>query len=367
MTHAFAELDGSTLFYLALYVATMVLHVVFMQYTFAGTIVVAVAAVRRRFAPGAQRDIVALVARDWLPMAVSAAITAGIAPLLFVQLVYQQAFYTANLLLFNRWMAILPVLIAAIYAMYLVKAKHVDDARVRFHRVVRPAAAVATAVLVAYVALAFVENHLVSLAPAKWTEMYANRRSMLTSPDVWVRLAMWAVASLPVFAACAAWQLRLGACGADDADRTTASRALAVIALAGLVGDLVAAAAYGAIAPAFRAAAQGEALATGVALLGVALAVFAWARVLRARVLARTMLVLAGVGSLATIAGMTVVREAMRIAALSGTSSAPHAPPASGGFAVFVLFALIGIAVIAWIVREVARALARGELVSDRG
>ena len=47
-------------------------------------------------------DPLAAPLRDWLPFVLSAAITAGIAPLLFVQILYQRAFYTANLLLFNR-------------------------------------------------------------------------------------------------------------------------------------------------------------------------------------------------------------------------------------------------------------------------
>ena len=51
----------------------------------------------------------------------SAAITAGVAPLLFLQILYQREFYTANLLLFNRWMAILPVLIVGFYSLYLIK------------------------------------------------------------------------------------------------------------------------------------------------------------------------------------------------------------------------------------------------------
>ena len=50
------------------------------------------------------------------------AITAGVAPLLFVQILYKESFYTANLLLFHRWMAILPVLIVAFYSLYWLKS-----------------------------------------------------------------------------------------------------------------------------------------------------------------------------------------------------------------------------------------------------
>ena len=62
------------------------------------------------------------VVRDWLPAVLGLAITTGIAPLLFVQILYKRQFYTANLLLFNRFMLLLPALIVAYYMLYLVKS-----------------------------------------------------------------------------------------------------------------------------------------------------------------------------------------------------------------------------------------------------
>ena len=50
------------------------------------------------------------------------AITTGIATLLFLQILYKREFYTANLLLFNRFMLLLPALIFAYYMLYLIKS-----------------------------------------------------------------------------------------------------------------------------------------------------------------------------------------------------------------------------------------------------
>ena len=109
MTSVFPwALGGPLSLYLGLYVVTLALHAAFVGYVLGGSGWVAVAALRRR------PDPVAAVARDWLPFALGAAITAGVAPLLFVQLVHQERFYTSNLLLFNRWMAVVPVLIAVV-------------------------------------------------------------------------------------------------------------------------------------------------------------------------------------------------------------------------------------------------------------
>jgi len=100
---------------LALYVATLALHAVFIGYVVAGTAYTLVQSLRRA------DDPIAATVRDRLPFMLGAGITAGVAPLLFVQLLHQTRFYTANLLLGPRWMAVVPALIVGFYALYLAK------------------------------------------------------------------------------------------------------------------------------------------------------------------------------------------------------------------------------------------------------
>src|SRR5690606_13473055 len=108
-----------TAFYLTVYMLTLALHVVPMNCVLAGSMVLFGATVNTRRKNGNQANGNAASGalyfsdwlRDWMPFLLGVAITAGVAPLLFVQILYQKNFYTANLLLFNRWMAILPVLI----------------------------------------------------------------------------------------------------------------------------------------------------------------------------------------------------------------------------------------------------------------
>ena len=102
--------------WLALYLVTFALHAVFVSYVAAGTGYALVAALRR--AP----DAIAERTRDWLPFMLGAGITAGVGPLLFIQLLYQRRFYTGNLLLGPRWGAVVPALILGFYALYLAKA-----------------------------------------------------------------------------------------------------------------------------------------------------------------------------------------------------------------------------------------------------
>ncbi len=352
-----STLPATTGFYLALAMVTLVVHVLFMNYAIAGTLYVAAAAVAGRYsgrsAMGSTGSL-SMVVRDWLPSAVSAAITAGIAPLLFIQIVYQKAFYTANLLLFNRWMAILPVLIIAIYLMYLLKAKHLVTTRAT-----KAAVGVGAAALMVYVTLAFVENHLVSLAPSSWPSMYESSASMLGSALLWLRLGMWTAGAFPLFCAIAAWQLVRGAGGAGENECAAAARTLARLALVGGAISLACLVGCAFKSDAFAASTTsiaGRPYAI-VACLGACVAAGAWTVILVRQRLPRALVAAACTGSLLVVAGMTVVREVHRLAQLSGTDGAPREVPFGGGFAVFVLFAAIGLGVIAWIVRTVARSL----------
>ena len=100
---------GAPTAWLALYLGTLALHAVFVSYVFAGAGYALIAAVRK------PDDALAARVRDWLPFMLGAGITAGVAPLLFVQLLYQRRFYTANLLMGPRWGAVVPALIIGFY------------------------------------------------------------------------------------------------------------------------------------------------------------------------------------------------------------------------------------------------------------
>jgi hypothetical protein len=56
-----------------------------------------------------------------MPVALSLAITFGVAPLLFVQVLYGQFFYVSNVLLGWFWLAILALVMIAFYLIYLLK------------------------------------------------------------------------------------------------------------------------------------------------------------------------------------------------------------------------------------------------------
>jgi hypothetical protein len=306
--------------WLALYLVTFALHAVFVSYVAAGTAYALVAAVRR------SPDPIAARARDWLPFMLGAGITAGIGPLLFIQLLYQRRFYTANLLMGPRWGAVVPALIVGFYALYLAKAV------ARW----RTLALVVGLGCFAFVAWSWTELHLVMLDDPGWRAMYADGARFTFDLALVPRLATWFAAMAAVFAVFAAWQ-------APPAER----RRLAGLGLVGLI-------LCGAIsATAFTR--HGLELAHGwtyVVVAAAALAVVGWGWTLQRPDGPGLRLATAGT-ALALVSG-SVVREAPRLALIERSrETAAH----GGGIAVFVVTFALGIALVGWVVRSVRSSL----------
>ena len=103
----------------ALLTLTFVLHVLPMNLVLGGSIIGAVSRVRaKRLAHAA--TLSALIAR-WLPVLVAAAVTFGVAALLFLQVLYGRLFFTAAVLMAVPWLSVVPVLILAYYGTYLAR------------------------------------------------------------------------------------------------------------------------------------------------------------------------------------------------------------------------------------------------------
>jgi hypothetical protein len=335
-------LGGPLALYLGLYVVTLAIHAIFVGYVLGGTGWCAVAAVRRR--DGA----VAQIARDWLPFALGAAITAGVAPLLFVQILYQERFYTSNLLLFNRWMAVVPVLVVGFYLLYVHKS-----ARVRrpWLRAVVPIAATCCFVFVAF---SWTENHLLSLDDRAWIAFWGERRWFYDPPALAPRLLGWLAAALPIFAAGASWQVR--------ARGLAVCRALPIAALVGIAVSTAAAVWQYAVLPtdaqydldqpmiapwwwAFGAARACEAIAWLVVAIAPAAP--------RAR---RALASACAAGAIAILAG-AMLREGARLHALGLLH--PRAV-AAGGALVFFAFAALTVGALVAVYRIVRRGLSDG-------
>lgn len=344
-----------TAFYLTLYVLTLVIHVVTMNYVLAGS--AWLAAMRCRPRLDADADPAVRLLSDWMPLMLSAAITAGIAPLLFIQILYRTQFYTANLLLFHRWMAILPVLIVVFYLLYLIRKPATLAGRPGLRRWLT----VAVFLGFGFIGWSWTENHLLSLQSQEvWSAEFVRSGLVYWTAELPPRLATWFCGSFPVLAVWLLWQFRWTGVTDDAPDEAAARResarrltraALVMLGLAALFAGL-----YVRMLPAPD---RGMFLSpltlpwVGAASLGVSLqAVALW----RMRALDRydgDWLWLATAGVLLGTLGIAVLRESLRLARLDLPALVPrHAEAyAIEGFGVFAAFLVVNTLLVAWCIR----------------
>lgn len=362
---------AETALYLAFYVATLVVHVAFMSYVLAGTALLAKSELARRFTSasgpvsvGASDPLIALL-RDWLPVALSAAITAGIAPLLFVQVLYQRHFYTANLLLFHRWMLVVPALIVGFYLLYALKTRWLAA-----HPRLRVAVAFGALACFAFTGLSWTENYLLAKTPSAWAPLYESGSMIYRSEETLPRLALWVSGAFPVLALLLGFQLaarerRVAAVPA------AAWKRLSTIALAGLAASAVALGLYVATAGgAAFSAALGPAGRPYIAAaaLGVVIQIGAWTTGRRADRLTSKQLGAASVGVALTLVGTTVGRELVRIASIDFPAlyGAHREAARASGVLVFLAFLALNVGLSVWAIRTALRR-ASAAPASERG
>jgi hypothetical protein len=168
----------------ALLQLTFLLHLVAMNVVLGGSIL----ALHWRFSrrPEGARQRAALLAffAKALPVAVAAAVTFGVAPLLFVQVLYGRLFFTSSILMAWLWLAIVPLVILAYYGAYLLAFRG---------EALRRARGVLSLVTLLFAAVAFlqVQNATRSIRPDTFLDAYrASGRGLtlnLGDPTFWPR------------------------------------------------------------------------------------------------------------------------------------------------------------------------------------
>jgi len=366
----------ATVLYLVLYLLTLVLHVLSMNYVLAGQSYLAlVSGLEVVRGPIRSQEAPAAKLRDWLPFALGVTITLGVAPLLFIQILYKRPFYTANLLLFHRWMAILPVLIVAFYLLYLQKSKRWSS----WNAAARAGISIGIWACFAFVAWSWTENHLLSLRDqASWTAEYASDRWFFYDVEQMPRLMVWFFGGFPVLAAALGWQLRHeqlpnanlphgnlphGGEPASEQQRIASRtvRVLAFSATAMLIAAIVSAGVYYLVLPGevrARIADVGMPFAL-LAAAGMAVQAESWRRLLIAGTWSAGPLSGATIGVVAAVTGGTLLRELRRSTALplADYADAHTAAGQVGGLGVFVFFLVANTVVIYSTVSLVRRGL----------
>jgi hypothetical protein len=203
-----AGLPGPPWLFHCLLVSTFFLHLVFMNLTLGGTLMAFVANLR---SSGRSSDGNAVLAKRLMGIntyAISLAITTGVAPLLFVQVLYQQFFYSGTILLGWIWFSMLILLMIGYYAAYL-------------HKRFRGAWLGVSALTFFGVAMIHVAVHLIHVQPAKWAQFDASALSVLTDPTYWPRLLHFVLAAITFAALVSTWWAIRRARAGDDVELNT--------------------------------------------------------------------------------------------------------------------------------------------------
>jgi hypothetical protein len=156
---------------------TFVLHLIFMNYVLGGTIIVTL----REWLYGKDETVAKsnhLLVRI-MPFSLSFAITMGVAPLLFVQVLYGQFFYSANVMMGGFWFSIIGLVMAAFYILYIILANRPSSSGATL---LSKLLLLVNTVLFLCVAFLYTNNATLVENPAYWPDIYAGVKSVI-APD----------------------------------------------------------------------------------------------------------------------------------------------------------------------------------------
>jgi hypothetical protein len=172
---------------------TFWLHLLAMNCLLGGGVLALLA--KARLAPGQFRDRVFLDLVKKLPSLMAATISLGVAPLLFVQVLYGPFFYTSSILMAWPWMLVLLLLMVAYYGIYWASSRRANPGRGA--RVL-----LVSIVLIAAVGFLYGNNLTLSQTPAAWRSRYlahpAGWNLNLSEPTLVPRFLHFFVAAIAI-------------------------------------------------------------------------------------------------------------------------------------------------------------------------
>jgi len=313
-----------------LHILTLTLHFTAMNFVAGGLIILVGAAGRNRMSdPGIQKII------GLLPTAMAATVTLGVAPLLFVQLVYSRQIYSSAIISGWFWLMIVAVAIVIYYLLY--------SASFRAHNpstAVKPLLAIALAGAL-YISVAYSSIFSLAERPELARQLYARAQSgWIWNPSIgeypyrWLHMILGAVAVSGFF---------ITALSKDDVQTAGFGRkafywgmglagASGMVYLISLMGDMVR----------FMHTPGAWSLALGILFAIGAVAHFMMRK-----------LTMAGILLFVSIFAMVMNRHFLRLVRLEGSfdpTTIPIAPQWSP-FLLFVACLLIALALLAWMLR----------------
>ena len=172
-----------------LLIFTFVLHLLFMNVMLGSAIIAFVKDLKKENSP-VSKDI-----STKLPYTIAFTINLGVAPFLFLQVIYGHFIYVSSVLMAAYWLSVIVILILLYYSAYIYDFKFdkMPGARTFFIGL--------TAVLGLAVAFMFTNNTTLMLRPETWTQYFSNRSGTILNlgdPTLWPRYLHFITASVAV-------------------------------------------------------------------------------------------------------------------------------------------------------------------------
>jgi len=209
-------IPGPAWLFQVLLVFTFFLHLLFLNLTLGGTLL---AAISQLAAGGRANDCRTTLARRLMGInayGISLTITTGIAPLLFVQLLYQRFFYSATILIGSAWFMLVALLLVGYYAAYAYKFRGAPA---------RGAGGTGWLTLSALafllIAMVHVAVNLVHSQPERWAAFADRPWSVLADPVFFPRLLHFVLAGIGLSALLASWWAARRAAAGEDVRTNT--------------------------------------------------------------------------------------------------------------------------------------------------
>ena len=342
----------------ALLMATFFVHVVLMNLVLGGAILGAWARLRGRHPDRPHHRLLAVRVGKALPPLIATAVTFGVAPLLFLQVLYGRLFFPASIVMAWPWLAVIGLLLVAYYGAYAIS----------FRADLRPwaSASLATGVAVLFVAIAFVYVNVMTAMLQPGALLDAHLRDPrgdhlgLADPTLWPRFLHVVLGSLALAGMSVA---HMGLAASKDeagfgrfAVRQGSAWFLLATAANLVVGAwlLMAQPRATLLALAGRdplaAAVLGAGTLAGLAALGATVLAVQAER-------AASLLRAAGGLLLLAVGAMLLTRDQVRRAALaaSGFEPTPWVVPQWGPAVLFLLTLLAALGTVAWMVAAILR------------
>jgi hypothetical protein len=201
-----APLPGPAWLFHLLWVVMFLIHLAFVNTVLGGSLLAALAGL----ASSGRREIQTLFVEvnSW---AISLAITFGIAPLLFMQVLLGRFFYTATILVAWAWLGMLVILTIAYYLNYVAKF---------LLRAGKGAGGVLIVEAVCFMVIAAIQVtvNLLHMQPARWAQVAGSAWTALSDPTFAPRFLHFVLAAVAMAGALLAWvAVRRAASGGDAA------------------------------------------------------------------------------------------------------------------------------------------------------